>query len=191
MPSDPKWYLGSRDEYYVPARECASYPVRQGDVFAWPDMPAGWKAAQLIHPTCELGKPAVKEIQVVRVEPFSGLRDDAQRALVVAGLTEKAGAWAIAMAHTFFLWPWGRIKDPHYANFREIAVVPRVAITADNRVATLTHNCRLTFIRRWLYFRFRILLSLDQVRDLEAGRISNDPHFEGPRPTWAPRAPGL
>ncbi len=187
MPSDPKWYLGSREEYYVPARECVKYPLRQGDVFAWPDMPSGWKAAQLVHPTCEIAKSGVKTLQVVRVEPFSELRDDSQRALVAGGLKEKAGTWTIAMAHTFFLWPWGRRNDPGYANFREIIVVNQDLITAENRVAALTHDCRVTFIRRWLYFRFRILLSLDQVRDLEAGRISHDQNFQGPRPTWAPQ----
>ncbi len=186
MQAEPKWYLGSRDDYYAPSRNRSAYPIRQGDIFVLPEMPPTWSALQVVHPTCELSKPAVREIQVVKVEPFSGLSDDHQRSLVAAGLSEKSGAWRIAMAHTFFLRPWGRVRDPHYANFREIALISRDNLRAEHRVAALTHDCRVTFIRRWLYFRFRILLSFDEVRNLEAARISMDPTFEGPRPPWAP-----
>lgn len=48
----------------------------------------------------------------------------------------------------------------------------------------MTHDCRLAWIRRWIYFRLRLTVTLAQVREMEAERIANDPTFEGPRPDW-------
>lgn len=52
-------------------------------------------------------------------------------------------------------------------------------------VGALTHGARVTFIRRYLYFRFRLALSFEQVRNLEAARVRADPAFQGPKPDWA------
>ncbi len=189
-PDAPTWYVGTRDGYYVPRRDSARYPVGQGDVFIFDGMPAGWTAAQLVHPTCEVARPGVASLQVVGVHSLGDLKDDVQRALVTAGLREQGGAWTIAMAHTFFLWPWRRGADAAFADFREITLIPKEGVSTATRVATLTHDCRVTFIRRWLYFRFRLLLPFDDVRALEADRIAGDAHFEGPRPAWAPAPTG-
>lgn len=43
----------------------------------------------------------------------------------------------------------------------------------------------MTLIRRYLYFRLRVLTSFEEVRALEAARIRADPAFAGPRPGWA------
>ena len=46
----------------------------------------------------------------------------------------------------------------------------------------MTHDARVTFIRRAVYFRYRILLALDDIRRWEATRIASDPAFAGSRP---------
>jgi hypothetical protein len=71
------------------------------------------------------------------------------------------------------------------ANFCEIVAVPKECPEASDRLAAITHECRVTFIRRWLYFRFRLAFGIEQVRSWEAARIGADPAFAGPRPTWA------
>jgi hypothetical protein len=176
------WYLEA-SEYFVPSDEAEEYPLRQGDIVAGPRV-AGerWLAAQIVHPTCELAKASVKAVQVVRVRPLGDLEDDFIRGLVVAGYSERGGERRVAAAHTFFLPPWEPGGEPCFANFREIAVIPR---ESGDRLGTITHDCRLTFIRRWLYFRFRLAFALDQVRDWEAVRIAADPSFAGPKPAWA------
>ncbi|MGH2988163.1 MAG: hypothetical protein ACRDLO_15970 [Solirubrobacterales bacterium] len=179
------WYLDASD-YYVPAAELAEYPVRQGDLIPGPTVGGErWLGAQIIHPTCELPKRAVREIQIARVRPLADLDDDFRRALAVCGYREVEGHRRVALASTFFLPPWAEGAPPCFANFRELALVPRSAVTRARRLAAITHDCRLTFIRRYLYFRFRLAFALDDVRAWEAQRIATDPAFEGPRPTWA------
>ncbi|MQA74334.1 MAG: hypothetical protein GEU88_08365, partial [Solirubrobacterales bacterium] len=179
------WYLDAAD-YYVDPDELADYPLRQGDLIPGPTVGGErWLAAQIVHPTCELPKRAVREIQVARVRPLSDLEDDFQRSLVVAGYREIEGRRRVALASTFFLAPWEPGGEPGFANFRELATVSRAAASKRGRLAAITHDCRLTFIRRYIYFRFRLAFGLDDVRAWEAHRIANDPSFEGPRPAWA------
>jgi hypothetical protein len=64
-------------------------------------------------------------------------------------------------------------------------LVERGEVSPANRQAAMTHDCRVYFIRRWFYFRFRILPSVDQVRSVEGERIRADRVFQGPRPPWA------
>ena len=179
------WYLDA-SQYYVAEADRAEYPVRQGDVLRGSTVGGErWVAAQVIHPTCELPKPAVHEIQVARVRRLSELDDDFQRALVVAGYREADGERRVAVANTFFLPPWSERGEPGFVNLRELASVPRSAVTKSRRLAAITHECRVTLIRRYLYFRFRFAFRLEDVRAWEARRIANDPAFEGPRPSWA------
>jgi hypothetical protein len=182
------WYLDA-DDYYVPAAVAGEYPTRQGDLIAGPAAAGDdrWLAAQIVHPTCELTKDSVKEVQVARVRPLSDLDDDFLRGLVVAGYSERDGQRRVALAHTFFLPPWAANGEPCFANFREMATVPRKSPgpASSERLAAITHECRVSFIRRWLYFRFRLAFGTDQVRNWEAVRISADPTFAGPKPEWA------
>lgn len=179
------WYLDA-DDYYVPATEVASYPLRQGDLIAGIEVAGeSWHAAQVVHPTCELAKTAVQEVQVARVRPLANIDDDFSRSLVVAGYREVAGERRVAVAHTFFLPPVEPGGEPCFASFREIALVPRAAATSEARLSAITHDCRVTFIRRWTYFRFRLAFSFEQVRAWEAQRIAHDPTFAGPKPSWA------
>ena len=179
------WYLEA-DEYYVPPGSTGEHPIRQGDLVAGPEIDGErWLAAQIVHPTCELAKSSVKTVQVVRVRPLSDLDDDFLRGLVVAGYSERNGERRVAVAHTFFLPPRKAGDEPCFANFREIVAFPREQPEPADRLAAMTHDCRVTFIRRWLYFRFRFAFGIGQVRSWEAARISADPAFAGPKPAWS------
>lgn len=179
------WYLDA-DEYYVAEEQVGPYPLRQGDVIEGPHLAdESWHAAQVIHPTCELTKSTVTEIQLARVRPLTDLADDFQHSLAVAGYREIEGERRVAVAHTFFLPPWGEGSEPCFADFRELITVPRDSAMPHKRVAAITHDCRVTFIRRYIYFRFRLAFAFEDIQTWEANRIANDPAFEGPKPDWA------
>jgi hypothetical protein len=180
------WYLPA-EEYWVEPDAARDYPVRQGDLFGALDV-AGerWEAALLVHPTCELPKKSVREVQIVRVRSLGSIPDVRQRAQVATGWVERERVTRVAFAHTFFLAPVHGEADPAFADFRAIACCEKEALLAAGRRGAMTHDARVTLIRRKLYFRYRIALSLEQVRKLEAKRIGVDPSFAGPRPAWAP-----
>lgn len=176
------WYPRAGD-YWVDAADAGEYPPRQGDLFAAVDTPYGrWDACQLIHPSCELAKSGVAEVQVIRVRKLDEITDPRQQAAVVAGFQERAGVLHVACAHTYFLAPAD--SGPLFSNFREVALVPKQALL-ERRLRAMTHDARVTFIRRAVYFRYRVLIALDDIRRWEATRIANDPTFAGPRPAWA------
>lgn len=176
------WYPRA-DDYWIDPAEAAQHPPRQGDLFTAVETPYGrWDACQLIHPTCELAKAAVAEVQVIRVRSLDEIADPNQRGAVVAGFRERGGVLHIAYAHTYFLAP--AEDGPLFSNFREVALVPK-QLLLERRLRAMSHDARLTFIRRAIYFRYRILISLDDIRRWEANRIANDPDFAGPRPDWS------
>jgi len=182
------WYLDAA-AVYVPPHDAAAYPPRQGDIFG-PIEVGGerWIACQLVHPTCDLKKPKVAQIQVVRVHALSEIPEPADRAAICTGWLERDGAILVAFAHTFFLPPitGAEVDEPLFSNFREVTQVDKgQLIDQIGRHAALTHEARVSFIRRKLYFRYRFGFSSEDVRALEAARIGNDPDFEGPRPAWA------
>jgi len=55
----------------------ASLPYRQGDIVRAPYLTRelGWDAAMIVHPTCELPKSAVRDVQVVEVRLLDSLPD--------------------------------------------------------------------------------------------------------------------
>jgi hypothetical protein len=186
-PAGDSPYLHHAD-YWVPAGEAAADPVRQGDLFS--DVTVGgeeWEAALVIHPTCELGKASVPEIQVARVRRLDAVGDATQRAQIVAGIAEAGGVLRVAFAHTFFVppVPGTDLHEPMWASLRDIGSAARDQFTVAARAGALTHDARVTFIRRYLYFRFRLAVSFEQVRALESARISADAAFAGPKPDWA------
>jgi hypothetical protein len=71
-----------------------------------------------------------------------------------------------------------------WANLRELGLAARDQFSVERRVGALTHDARVTLIRRHLYFRFRLAISFKQVRELEAARIRADRTFAGPRTGW-------
>lgn len=181
------WYLDA-DDYYV-REQRDTYPLCQGDLIEGFEIDGErWWAGQVVHPTCELTKSTVREVQVVRVRPVSDLSEDLLKSLVVSGFREIEGHRRVAVAHTFFLPPWDATGEPCFADFRSIVKRPRERVTVSGRLAPITHECRVTFIRRWLYFRFRLLFSTEQVRAWEGSRIRDDPAFSGPKPGWATQA---
>jgi hypothetical protein len=188
QPAGGSPYLHHAD-YWVPAGEAGEYPVRQGDLFADVQAVDGahLDVVQIVHPTCELGKPSLATVQVARVRRLDALSEDNQRRQVVAGIVEKGGAIRIAFAHTFFLAPveGSALDAPMWADFRDLLLAPREQFSVESRIGALTHDARVTFIRRYLYFRLRWSLSFEQVRDAEAQRIAADPAFAGPRPEWS------
>jgi hypothetical protein len=176
------WYPLAADYWLDPA-EADDYPLRQGDLFMAMDTPYGrWDACQLMHPTCELVKATVPDVQVIRVRRVDEIVDPNQQAAVVAGFQERDGVLHVAHAHTYFLAPAD--GEPLYSNFRELALVPKRELL-ERRLRAMTHEARVTFIRRAIYFRHRILIDTADVRRWEATRIMNDPAFAGPRPEWA------
>lgn len=182
--ADGTWYV-HRSAYWVPAGQAADYPVRQGDLFGPVRVGTdSWEAAIIVHPTCELGKASVGETQVARVRSLSALSDDRQRVAVQAGLNERDGRARVAFAHTFFVAPvpGSHLAEPMWADLREIAAAARGQFTPETRIGALTHDARVTFIRRYVYFRFRLALSFEQVRDLEAARIGANPASTGRAP---------
>lgn len=72
-----------------------------------------------------------------------------------------------------------------YLDFHKVERVRLADLEAAGRRAAMTHDARLTLIRRDLYYRYRWLVSPDSVLASEKARISNDPAFAGPRPAWA------
>jgi hypothetical protein len=187
-PAGDSPYLYHAD-YWVPADRAHDYPVRQGDLFANIQTVDGilLDAALIVHPTCELGKASVANLQVAPVRSLEALADESQRRKVVAGISEKDGRLQVAFAHTFFVAPVddSGLDGPMWADLREMRLAPREQFTIEARVGAMTHDARVTFIRRYLYFRLRWSLAFDQVRDMEAQRIAADPAFAGPRPEWA------
>jgi hypothetical protein len=104
-------------------------------------------------------------IEVARVVPLS------------AQPQEKDGRVLIAYAHTVFLagvpWSAGH-RDGMFANLRETVRVSMADLAAAGRVAAMTHDCRVSVIRRELYYRYRWLVSREDVQANEASRVSNE-----------------
>lgn len=142
MPTDAEY--PNQRLYYVASAEAGAYPFRQGDLF--PPLAIGeqkWFACQLVHPTCELKKPSVKQVQVVRVRPLTALADDAAKSRVTAGLEEVDGELRVAYANTFFLAPVAgsdTYGQPMFSDFREVALVDRQQLMAAERVAAMSHD---------------------------------------------------
>ena len=193
------WYPPP-EGYWVPAVEENQYPFRYGDLFFTPPrstsgqrlVRAGdgqpWHGVLALSPSCEMGAKAKPSsaIEVARVVPLSAQPQDAQPA-IVTGWREKDSRVLIAYAHTVFLAgvPWSAAhRDGMFANLRETGRVSMADLSAAGRVAAMTHDCRVSVIRRELYYRYRWLVSREDVQANEASRISNDPDFAGPRPSW-------
>lgn len=178
------WYPLA-DDYYIRAPDPDSFPVRQGDLLIAPEgVGEPWHACQLVHPTCEVGKASVTEMHVVRVRSLSTVGPNDQEA-IIRGVEYRDGSPRVAWANTFFLPPIGVLGEPMFADFRAVARVPKTQLGVERRIGALTHDTRVAFIRRKLYWEQRWMLHLDDVRRLEATRIRADPAFVGEKPAWA------
>ena len=169
-------------------------PVRQGDILNLGldcdnAEQEGWLGCIVIHPSCEIITRKASKIQVCRVRQLQEHDESMQENISAGESTDSNLNVRVAMAHTFFLAPViGNIEfsEPMFADFRALALVDKNEVTKDRRVAIMTHNARVYFIRRYLYWRQRWKIPIDKVLALEKVRISRDTDFEGPRPVWAP-----
>jgi len=185
-PAGDGFYLAA-EHVWVTGGDPQQWPLRQGDLLAAPsDAQDPWLAALLVHPTCELPKASVRHLQVARVRGLDELTDPRQRSRVVAGLEERDGAVRVAFAHTFFCPPVpdSPLAQPMWADLRDLALLAREQVSVERRVGTMSHEARVSFIRRYLYFRFRLLVPFAQIQALEAARIAVDDAFVGDRPGW-------
>lgn len=71
------------------------------------------------------------------------------------------------------------------ADFRDTVWLSYEALSSAGRIAAADHDARAALIRRELYYRFRWLDPMDEVRDAEAVRMRDDAYVQGPRPSWA------
>lgn len=187
------WYP-SAAAYWAPDPE--RYPDRYGDIFTTPELGElrsknkPWHAVAVLHPSCELNDKARDDTQVVvaRVVPVTAHGKN-QRPAIRTGWSEQGGHLHVALAHTFWIPPLpgepAGPDDDAYIDFRRTQRVPLAALRTAGRRASMTHDARVALIRRDLYFRYRWIVSIDQVRHLEAVRIRGDQVFQGPRPPWA------
>lgn len=173
-------------------------PVRQGDILRLEfdedndddnSEQEEWLGCIVIHPSCEIITGKASKIQVSRIRQLQEHDENMQTNIAAGESTDRNGNVQVAMAHTFFLAPViGSIEfsEPMFADFRALALVDKSKITSHQRVAIMTHDARVYFIRRYLYWRQRWKIPIRTVLDLEKLRIGRDAYFEGPRPEWAP-----
>lgn len=193
MASDA-WYPDAHD-YWVAPGLVGEYPLRYGDICVTPEVTEcrtakgkPWAHVVVLHPSCELGAKATADSQAVvaRVHPVEAL-GRAQRSLVRVGWAERDGRLVIAHANAWWMPPIPNQADDTdwFADFRTTERVPLAALQAGGREGALTHAARVHLIRREIYYRYRWVISLGDVRTLEAERIAGDSAFVGPRPEWA------
>ena len=191
-PWNDSWY--PRDDGYYVSENVEQTPIRQGDILALGSACKNaegeeWLGCILIHPSCEVSTGKTSKIQVVRIRQLQEHKEGMQEYIVAGESTDSNGNIRVAMAHTFFLAP---VEDsigfssPMFADFRDLTLVEKDMVTRDRRIAVMSHDARVYFIRRYLYWRQRWKVHIETVLNLERLRISEDPNFQGPRPAWAP-----
>lgn len=179
--------------FWVASGGADQYPLRYGDVFATPDglpqvgdLEGRWHALLALHPSCELGvKAAPGGVQVARIHELHTLADPQAQQQIRVGLKEVDGRIQVVRANTMYLAPLSGTDAELFADLREVSRVPLASLQDAGRLAVMTHDARIALLRRDIYFRYRHLLSLDDLVALEARRIRDDPNFAGPKPPWA------
>jgi hypothetical protein len=198
------WYP-SLEDYWVPAADAeqpGTWPHRFGDIFHTPATDANgtplaaaagtpWDAVMAYSPSCELISKAKETdtIEVVRVLRLDTQPDANAVKAIVAGWQEKDSRITVAFAHTVFLAPVEDTSSHNFPMFAHLKTTARVTLAdlrAVGRIAALTHDARVAVIRRDLYYRYRWLVPMADVKAAETDRIAFDPHFTPPRPGWAP-----
>ncbi|MEP6665604.1 MAG: hypothetical protein ABJA81_04055 [Nocardioidaceae bacterium] len=198
VPASDAWYL-ARDRYWVAADADPPPPFRHGDLFHTPAVNVDgvplatsdgslWHAAMVLSPSCKLVSKVKDDdpIEVARVVPLS-IQPPKEAAAIAAGWQEKDGRLRVAFAHTVFLAGVPESTSHTDGMFAHLKTTTRVRmreLRAVGRIAALDHDARVSVIRRELYYRYRWLISMDDVGANEATRISCDPHFAEPRPDW-------
>ena len=198
---DEPWYTDPATTW-VPACAASGRPFRYGDLFVAPPAdadgqplistgktPTPWDAVLVISPSCDVVSKAGADdaIHVTRVKDLT-TQSQPQRAAVTAGWKLVDGQARVAFASFAYL-PGVADSAAHkhdmYADFRQVRRVRYEDLAAAGRIAAMEHDARVALIRRELHYKYRWILSMDDVRGLEAARISGDGNYLGPRPAWA------
>ena len=192
------WYPAP-DQYWVIPPADDARPSRYGDLYRAPATSATgqpltsgdgrpWLAVLVLTPSCELISKAKDDaaVEVARVLPLAA-QAPKPAAAIVAGWQEQESRVAVAYANMIFLAGVPHAPghdDGMFADLRQTVRVRLGDLREAGRIAALDHDARVSVIRRELYYRYRWLVATDDVRALEAARISHDPHFTEPRPPW-------
>ena len=191
------WYPES-DAYWVPTAEEDAWPHRYGDLFQTPGNDAHgvpladtvgtpWHAVMVLSPSCELiskAKPT-DTVEVARVLRLDS-QDEAAAQRIITGWQEKDAVITVAFAHTVFLAPvpaHPKHDNPMFAHLKSTRRVSVADLRDAGRIAALSHDARVSVIRRDLYYRYRWLVSTAEVQAAEQHRISTDPQSH--RALWA------
>lgn len=202
------WYP---DEYWVAPPADVQRPFRYGDLFFTPATDAfdralvnsskrarqvlfqggpsePWHAVFVLSPSCDLVSKSTDSslIQVARVKGLLSAPPDAQ-AQVAAGWKEGANGGQVAFASFAYLAPVlfsTSHNTPMFVDYRETVWVKYSDLKAAGRIAALDHDGRVALIRREIYYKYRWLVPMSQVRNAEYSRINEDPNYEGPKPDW-------
>lgn len=200
------WY--PRD-FWVPDNEKDNYPLRYGDLFEAPksdcfgrelnreitNQTTGgkvlepWLAAIPLSPSCELGAKAKPDslILLALVRSLAGSTPDV-KAAVSTGWSYKGGVKQVAFSKLMYLAPVDYStthNEMMFADFTETVWVRYEELIKLKRIAALDHDARVGLIRREIYYKYRWILSIDDVREAESVRISADTAYLGPKPSWA------
>ena len=187
-----RWY--PLDDRYYSVDDPEIVPIRQGDILR-PESICNegfrtpWFGCIVIHPSCEIITQKAAKIQVCRIRRLVEHGANQQESIVAGEIEGRDGHVRVAMAHTFFLAPVPErspYSQPMFADLRDIALIDRTEVSKEHRIAIMTHDARVYLIRRYIYWRQRFKLDLEDLVDLETERIGKDPDFTGPRPAWAP-----
>ena len=198
---DDPWYVDPTVTWVDPAA-AVDRPFRYGDLFHAPSAdsdaqplvsagqrPTPWEAVLVIGPSCEIVSKADADsaIHVVRARDLTK-QSKAQRAAVMAGWKSVNDEPRVAFASFAYLPPAGAAGPSNhdmYADFRQVRRVRFDDLVAAGRIAAMDHDARVAFIRREMYYKYRWIVPMADVRALEAARIRADPAFAGPKPNWA------
>lgn len=202
------WYPS---EYWVTPPADVQRPFRYGDLFFTPATdvfdralvniskraqqvllqggpPEPWHAVFILSPSCDLVSKSTDSslIQVARVKELLNAPPDAQ-AQVAAGWKEGANGAQVAFASFAYIAPVlfsDSHNTPMFVDYRETVWVKYSDLKAAGRIAALNHDGRVALIRREIYYKYRWLVPMLQVRNAEYTRLNEDPNYEGPKPDW-------
>lgn len=125
-------------------------------------------------------------VHVARVKGLLSAPSDAQ-AQVAAGWKEGTNGLQVAFASFAYLAPVLfsiSHNTPMFVDYRETVWVKYSDLKTAGRIAALDDDGRVALIRREIYYKYRWLIPMSQVRNAEYSRINDDPNYEGPKPDW-------
>lgn len=122
----------------------------------------------VLAPSCEVITKTkdTTAVEVARVSPL-GAQDPKAAAAITAGWQEKEGRVTVAFASTVFLAGVPHVPthvDGMFADLKQSTRVRMADLREAGRIAALGHDARVAVIRREVYYRYRWLVPIGQVR---------------------------